>query len=424
MHTIALPQKGTAFLTGLALIAFLSLFVGYGVFANTPTPTATATATTEAENPESTATTEAEPATEPDNDKEPKDFWAKGYQAKWISQTQSGTEDEYFVVSPGQVVEFQAVFENIGESTWNKTGSKQQVCINIYKDPNVMSAPEGTGYDQEGHEKYGRSYWAHESWIDTPNGNDFRITCIEEDTVAPGEQGTFTMQFQIPADSPTGKYREDITLASGDYWLESHPDTADPIGAAHIWLGFNVSGEETTPTATTTETMTEETTTPTAEDMTPTPAGTPVVNDSTILATYNLDEVNALRVAEGLPEFVVNDDLVAFAQEHANFMATEEVPYPYDNAADTSTKAANVTVVTIYTEYPDESGVSEALRKFPPELWGTNNPDPYGKAIRDGQDLFEEMTFLRNNILSEDYTEVGIAVAVQGDYLALVQLFK
>jgi hypothetical protein len=163
-----------------------------------------------------------------------KPFFAKDYEAKWVSQTQAGTADQYFDVKPGDVVDFEAVFQNIGVTDWLGSG-ESQVCIGIYKDPEVQSAPSWSGYNSP---VRGESWWYHESW----EIEAYRITCIEETVVPSGKNGTFKMKFKIPEDTPSGKYREDISLAAGPYWIRN-PINGDPFGTAHIWIGFDVHGD-------------------------------------------------------------------------------------------------------------------------------------------------------------------------------------
>ncbi len=172
-------------------------------------------------------------STLPDNSKSPQNFWAKDFKARWISQTQANTIDEYFVVKPGDIVNFEAKFKNTGKETWYNSPEDRQVCINIYKDKSIQSS--WTGKDQTG-----LSDFVDSSWL-----KPYRITCIQELEVTPQSIGTFLMKFKIPENAPIGKWREDITLASGGYWMESDKETADLIGAAHIWIGFNIIGENT-----------------------------------------------------------------------------------------------------------------------------------------------------------------------------------
>ncbi|MEI6221692.1 MAG: thermonuclease family protein [bacterium] len=179
----------------------------------------------------------------PNNTKNLQNFWAEGYKAKWVSQTQAITwessnsnalgiqdGDEYFDTKGSDQIEITTKFQNTGTETWFKTPEDRQVCINIYKDHNVTSSWSGK-------EKSGESDFSSANWP-----KPYRISCIEEEIVSPGGIGTFSMKFTIPADAPSGRFREDITLAAGPYWMESDKETADPIGAAHIWAGFNIFG--------------------------------------------------------------------------------------------------------------------------------------------------------------------------------------
>lgn len=174
--------------------------------------------------------------TVPDNTKAPLNFWAQNYAAQWISQSGSIAlpSDEYYDVNPGDQVTVTAFFRNQGTKSWVSTENDRQVCIAIYKDPAVMSAPLALGYDVPGNINYGRSYFYDSSWASI-----YRIGCVQEVEVEPGEIGTFVLNFKIPADAPSGKYREDISMASGPYWI-ANPTNGDPLGVAHIWVGFDI----------------------------------------------------------------------------------------------------------------------------------------------------------------------------------------
>ncbi|MEI6222090.1 MAG: hypothetical protein WCP97_04970 [bacterium] len=176
-------------------------------------------------------------ATLPDNTMLPRNFWSRGYLAMWKQQTHPFT-GEYFAVTPNQDIEVVAQFKNIGYETWYNAPTDQQVCLAIYKDPIIRSS--WTGKDVPHDLNFGNSDFTHGSWI-----SDYRVTCVEEDVVAPGELGTFRMKFHIPDNAPNGRFREDITLSSGKYWVQADapfPDgTGDPLGAAHIWVGFEVN---------------------------------------------------------------------------------------------------------------------------------------------------------------------------------------
>ena len=177
-------------------------------------------------------------ATLPDNTKSPKNFFAQGYQAQWVSQTQAGTSDQLYNLNAGDTVKISFVFKNTGTETWNQTGTDQQVCFNIYKDANRKTAPSGTGYDTPGSTNFGQSYWTGSAWI-----NSHRPACIKEATVAPGANGTFDVEFKIPSNTPSGTYYEDISLASGPYWM-ANPTNGDPLGVSHVWAGWKVKGNE------------------------------------------------------------------------------------------------------------------------------------------------------------------------------------
>ncbi|MEI6222063.1 MAG: hypothetical protein WCP97_04830 [bacterium] len=164
-------------------------------------------------------------------------FFARdGFEAKWVAQTQANTTDEFMRVQPCQTVDFQATFQNTGSITWQKNGT-EQVAFNIYKDPEVISHPKTFSY-QPGQKE---SFFQDTSWV-----SPFRIGTITEETVAPGANGTVAMKFTIPCDAQVGKYREDISMAAGSYWMKN-TDNGDPLNVAHIWVGFVI--QDTSPTS-------------------------------------------------------------------------------------------------------------------------------------------------------------------------------
>lgn len=176
---------------------------------------------------------------------------ALGYEAAWESQTQPSSagydytvvgEDEYYKVDAGDEVTVDASFRNTGDNTWVNTGADEQVCISIYKDPAVKTAPSGSGYDTPTNPLFGTSYFQGDGWQKESTkapGKYYRVGCLNESEVAPGEVGTFTLNFQIPDDAVPGMYREDISLSSGPYWIKNETN-GDPFGVAHIWVGFDV----------------------------------------------------------------------------------------------------------------------------------------------------------------------------------------
>ncbi len=185
----------------------------------------------------------------PDNSKAIQNFWASGYKAEWVTQTQAkdweqgltngmkiNDGDEYFDVRGENEVVVTTRFKNTGTETWYNAPEDRQVCIAIYKDQKVKSSWNGK-------ENVGESNFKSASW-----SSPYRIGCVQEDSVKPGDTGTFILSFSIPQDSPSGRFREDITVSAGNYWMESESTTADPIGAAHIWVGFDIFGYQETTT--------------------------------------------------------------------------------------------------------------------------------------------------------------------------------
>jgi len=156
-------------------------------------------------------------------------FASQAFEATWVAQTQAGTVDQFFHVAPCQAVDFQATFKNSGTTTWQKTGA-DQVAFNIYKDPAVVSYPRSFSY-QAG---VSESYFQDPSWL-TP----YRIATITEDSVAPGNNATLNMKFQVNCAAQPGYYREDISMAAGPLWMKNVAN-GDPLKVAHIWVGFLV----------------------------------------------------------------------------------------------------------------------------------------------------------------------------------------
>ncbi|MEI6221445.1 MAG: hypothetical protein WCP97_01640 [bacterium] len=168
----------------------------------------------------------------PDNSKQPQNFWASGYQAKWINQTSAHTDDEYFDVHPGDQLFVEATFQNTGDVEW--FGSVSNPCISIYKDPRVTSS--WTGKDTYGSNNYGTSEFQDPLW-----NSQYNLDCKTEGDAQKGGFMQFILVFSIPENAPTGSFREDITMSAGNYWVASVPETADPIGAAHIWVGLHIT---------------------------------------------------------------------------------------------------------------------------------------------------------------------------------------
>ncbi|GEM_PF-2535581 len=166
--------------------------------------------------------------------------FANGYVGVWESQTQpkdtkfNADNDEYFDVKSGDTVTVKAGFRNYGSNTWYADDASREVAIAVYKDPKVQSAPAGVGYDDPKSPNFGHSFFQSPTWV-----SNYRIGSIDQQEVKQSEVGNFTLSFTIPANTPPGQYREDITLSSGPYWIQNTIN-GDPLGAAHVWVGFEV----------------------------------------------------------------------------------------------------------------------------------------------------------------------------------------
>ncbi len=173
--------------------------------------------------------------TQPDQAQKPTNFFAKGFNATWVSQTQAGTSDQLFSVLPGDELSVKFTFRNSGTETWTRGDHNAEVCFNMYKDKNRKTAPV-SGYDQANNPLFGTSFWAGSSWP-----TNYRPACIEETSVVPGNTGTFVVNFTIPSSVPMGTFYEDISLASGPYWIRNTTN-GDPLNVAHVWIGWKIKG--------------------------------------------------------------------------------------------------------------------------------------------------------------------------------------
>ncbi|MEI6222552.1 MAG: family 16 glycosylhydrolase [bacterium] len=223
---------------------------------NTPTPTSTKTPTSTyysgggsvwyTQTPTRTPEHFSQ-ETIPDEAKAIKKFYAYRYSAKWAGQYQASTfegtannGDEYFDMQPCSVLNFWAELQNDGITPWLSSKNAQANSLNeftfaTYKDPKVVSAPSSLGYDDcPLGLSCGKSYFKHSSWV-----SDYRIGTLDQLVVYPGQIGRVSMQFQIPCNAEKGRYREDISAASGKYWIYNGTN-GDPLNVMHIWVGFRV----------------------------------------------------------------------------------------------------------------------------------------------------------------------------------------
>ncbi|MEI6222252.1 MAG: right-handed parallel beta-helix repeat-containing protein [bacterium] len=197
--------------------------------------------------PVPTATYDLGKDTLPDNSKIPQNFYALNFKSQWVNQYKASDYegaandgDEYFDVPACTVVDFWADLKNSGNSPWvssanTKATANNEFTFATYKDPKVKSAPSWLGYDNcPLGNACGKSYFKHSSWV-----TDYRIGTLAQDVVYPGETGRVNMKFQVPCDAEKGRYREDISAASGKYWIYNDFN-GDPLKVMHIWVGFDV----------------------------------------------------------------------------------------------------------------------------------------------------------------------------------------
>ncbi len=324
-------------------------------------------------------------ATSPNTTKSPKNFWANGYQAQWVSQTQSNSLDEYFTVKPGSVLSLEAKFKNTGNEIWYNSPEDRQVCIAIYKDATVQSS--WTDKDKKG-VNFGKSEFKATNWQ-----SDYRIGCIQDTEVKPGETGTFVLDFYIPEDAPVGNFREDITLASGPFWMESVKATADPLGAAHIWVGLHIIDSA------------QSSVTPILQNS-PTP--------TTSLESYVVDLLNIDRASQGVGPLVLDATLTGIAYDHTRDQG--------DNLHTISHVGSNGSTLS------DRLAVGNARYTTAGENVGwTMGINDTNEALSTIEGLFFNETppndGHRKNILNAQYTRVGIGIYKKGSEVYVTQDF-
>ncbi|MEI6221684.1 MAG: DKNYY domain-containing protein [bacterium] len=177
---------------------------------------------------------------------------ALNYRALWLKEEASIPQntDEYYNLKPGMEFTVTVSFKNIGTEVWHSDGEDRQVCISTYKDPQVQSARPEYGFDLPNSGNFGKSMFKSNTWK-----TDYRAACLDQNSVAPGEVGTFTLKFSVPiyTFSPpsywnaNGIWRDDFSLSSGPFWIEAdapYPQgKGDPLGIAHLWVGFRVEDQ-------------------------------------------------------------------------------------------------------------------------------------------------------------------------------------
>ncbi|MEI6222018.1 MAG: hypothetical protein WCP97_04590 [bacterium] len=188
--------------------------------------------------------------TYPDNSKPIANFYAQGFKGRWISQYSpaefEGSRndgDEYFDVYPCDRVPFWVILQNTGQQNWfahsnYDSSSLYEFSLSTYKDPYVLSAPSWTGFDDcPSGMNCGKSYFKDPSWV-----SDYRISSLQDQVVLGGDKGNatkITTNFTISCSAEKGRYREDISAASGNYWI-SNEENGDYLQVLHFWVGFDI----------------------------------------------------------------------------------------------------------------------------------------------------------------------------------------
>lgn len=116
------------------------------------------------------------------------------YKAQYV------TQNAYPTLAPGQSYQFEVQFKNTGLNTWQRNK------LNLATDRVRDREP---GFDRIGGTPTG--------WI-----SENRVQLVEE-SVAPGQTGTFRFWYTVPMGKSAGTYREYFrTVADGIRWLEDY----------------------------------------------------------------------------------------------------------------------------------------------------------------------------------------------------------
>lgn len=110
------------------------------------------------------------------------------------------SQSTYPTLSRGESAQFSVSFLNSGTSTWKKTGDTPMRLGTLRK---TDREPAFIREDQVNRNPSG--------WV-TNN----RVAMVQ-DSVAPGQTGTFTFWYTVPADKPAGTYREHFGLTQDNY---------------------------------------------------------------------------------------------------------------------------------------------------------------------------------------------------------------
>jgi uncharacterized protein YkwD len=199
---------------------------------------------------------------------------------------------------------------------------------------------------------------------------------VSVDLIAPGSPGTYRGNFVIK--NPDGL----IMQVDKD---------------SRLWVIINVTNTAPTAAATTTASTGEPSTSNVA---------CPFITDVFRL-TDTIDAINTYRTQNGLPEFKVEQLLVRAAQMHANDMACNNfIGHTGSNGSSPESRVASTGYVA--------ASVTENVQGSNPPLsgdgvvawWATDTTDPSNKQ----------------NLLSTDYTEIGVGYSFFNDtgYYVLV----
>lgn len=113
------------------------------------------------------------------------------------------TQSNHVTLAKGESAQFTVQFRNDGTTTWNKNGDTPMRLGTLRKTDRVP------GFIRDDVVTHNTSGWLKEN----------RVQMVE-DSVAPGQLGTFTFWYTVPGDKAPGTYREFFGLVQDNYaWL-------------------------------------------------------------------------------------------------------------------------------------------------------------------------------------------------------------
>ena len=166
---------------------------------------------------------------------------AAGHEAKLVAMRSPSHDRDFYDyaarqynVLPGEQLQIEAIFENVGETPWAL--SPDGLHFTIFKAPESGRSGPTAGWDTLTEIKtsqadycgmetagYGKSYFYDSSWLDHCRGGQLSEVSENVDPldniIQPGERGLISLTLRIPAEAIPGRYVENLVLTSGAGWI-------------------------------------------------------------------------------------------------------------------------------------------------------------------------------------------------------------